>query len=173
MSADASGLSGTPTAATAASTDLQPDVQEAEHIIGIAREFTNDALDAARQICLAGVAIIWLFKLTVGTSNFVLPRALLFPTLFFLLGLGFNFVYFAGGALLWRLDYRFFQGGAELSARQRRVRDKILKVDKVGPAEIRTFAPTSYLFWGTILFSTLGSLSLLAFLANRILFAWG
>lgn len=147
-----------------------PDLEEAESILKVAGEFTNQALSASQQLCLAGLAVIWLFRVTAG-SNLALPAGLLWPTLLFTFGLGVNFCYWAGGALLWRLDYRFFRGGADLTPLQFRVRNAVLKVEKCGPAEIRTFGPTSFMFWTTLAATAAGWSTLLYYLGQRVFFA--
>ena len=150
--------------------DPPPDVNEAEEILKVAGKFTEEASKAARQMSLAGLAAIWLFNVSL-TDSFSLPKGLTLPTLLFIMALGLDFLYWAFGSLLWRLDYRFFQGGSGLKPWERRFRAVFLKIDRVGDAEVRTFAPTSLLFWGVLITSALGWLFLLAFLANRVLFS--
>jgi hypothetical protein len=146
------------------------DAEEAELIVGVAGDFTENALSSARRLSLAGLAAIWLFHISQAVG-FILPRGLAIPTLLFVLALGLEFLYWAVGALLWRMDFRFFKGAGSLKPWQLKLRALVLKVDDVDGAEVRTFTPTSVLFWGVLSTSLVGWLGLLIFLTNRVLFS--
>lgn len=145
------------------------EIHDAETVGGIAGEFTDNATKAARDLSLAGLAAVWLFKVSLS-SDFALPAGLALPTLFFVLALGLDFLYWSLGAILWRLDYRFFQDGIALKPWELKLRKVILKRDDFGSAEFRTLQPTSIILWLLLLSVLVGWLCLMYFLFGRVNF---
>ncbi len=71
--------------------------------------YTQKAGDIARQLSLAGVAIIWLFHTTVpGASNEInigIPIQFRLPVLLFVVSLGLDAVQYLVGSFLWGLAF--------------------------------------------------------------------
>jgi hypothetical protein len=61
---------------------------------------SGKASDATRQLALAGIAIVWIFKVQDAQSVSV-PRELLLPALFFVIGLALDLFQYAVAALIW------------------------------------------------------------------------
>ena len=68
--------------------------------------FSSKASDIARQISLAGVGLIWIFKSGTGTSLSLNP-SLLKAAFFIFLALLFDFMQYIIGATIWFLFFRY------------------------------------------------------------------
>src|SRR5215471_16547259 len=68
--------------------------------------FSSKASDIVRQISLAGVGLIWIFKSGTGTTLSLDPR-LLKAALFIFLALLIDFLHYILGATIWFLYYRY------------------------------------------------------------------
>lgn len=64
------------------------------------RDLSGRASDIARQLGLAGIALIWLFKFDTGGRQSI-PRDLVAPGILLVLSLGFDLAQYVFGALLW------------------------------------------------------------------------
>ena len=73
--------------------------------------FSGKASDIIRQLSLAGVGLIWVFK-SVGTSfsNLALDPALLKAALFIFVTLLFDFLQYLVGTGIWFAYYRYKEG---------------------------------------------------------------
>jgi hypothetical protein len=66
----------------------------------IANEYTAKASDITRQLSLAGIGIIWIFKNTDG-HHAILEPYLVIPLLFLALGLLFDLIHYFLGGWIW------------------------------------------------------------------------
>lgn len=64
--------------------------------------YTTQASAISRQLGLAGIAIIWLFKIGEG-PDYSLPGELVPPALMLVLGITFDLLHYVAGAILWQL----------------------------------------------------------------------
>ncbi|MEZ2441704.1 hypothetical protein AB6805_08275 [Chitinophaga sp. RCC_12] len=69
------------------------------------KKYTEKASEITRQLTLAGIAIIWLFKNT-GINQPILGKFLIFPLLFLSLGLIFDLLQYVVGGLTWICFFR-------------------------------------------------------------------
>lgn len=71
--------------------------------------YTQKAGDIARQLSIAGVAIIWLFHITVpdssGNINLGIPIQFKLPILLFVVSLGLDAAQYLAGSFLWGLAF--------------------------------------------------------------------
>ena len=61
---------------------------------------SGKASDATRQLALAGIAVVWIFKVQDG-QNISVPRELLAPALFFVVALALDLLQYALASLIW------------------------------------------------------------------------
>jgi hypothetical protein len=67
--------------------------------------YSGKASDLNRQLALAGIAVIWLFKKdTAGVLT--IPRDLVFPGIFIILSLMLDMLQYCVASLIWRYFYR-------------------------------------------------------------------
>lgn len=62
--------------------------------------FSGKASDAARQLAFGGLAIVWFFH-TQQKTGIVLPAALFWPAIAFVLALGLDLFHYAAASLIW------------------------------------------------------------------------
>jgi hypothetical protein len=67
--------------------------------------FSGKASDLNRQLALAGIAIIWLFKKD-NLSGLSIPRELLWPGVLIVLSLGLDMLHYVVASVIWRYFYR-------------------------------------------------------------------
>ena len=63
-------------------------------------EYTRKTSDIIRYLGLAGIAIIWIFRVE-STGEISLPRTLLFPAVLLILGLGFDLFQYLYASIAW------------------------------------------------------------------------
>jgi hypothetical protein len=68
-------------------------------------QFTSLASSTSRQLALAGIALIWVFK-TEGVNGYELPNALLIPTVGLIVSLGSDLLQYFSGSLIWGAFHR-------------------------------------------------------------------
>lgn len=68
--------------------------------------FTAKASDVSRQLALAGIAIIWIFKNPDGSDK-VIPQELTKPTFFLVSSLGVDLIQYLVGAIIWGLFFEY------------------------------------------------------------------
>jgi hypothetical protein len=136
------------------------------------------ASDLARQLALAGLAVIWIFK-TDTAGAFAVPHELSLPAFLMMLTLGADLMQFACAALLWGGFNRYKE--RELAATLKRLRAAGKTADeagvalneKWGPAQEFTAPPAMnypaiFFFWGKLVVVGIGYANLIQFLAARI-----
>ena len=77
--------------------------------------FSGKASDVARQLAFAGIAIVWIFKITEGESV-KLDQNLLVPTMLFSLSLLLDLMQYATAALTWGVFHRYQEKKPENTA---------------------------------------------------------
>ncbi len=75
---------------------------------------SEKASDATRQLALAGIAIVWIFKIQ-DAQNVSIPRELLVPSLFFVVALALDLLQYSLAAVIWEgfLHYHAAHGAKE------------------------------------------------------------
>lgn len=73
---------------------------------GAYEALSGKASDIVRQISLAGVGLIWVFKSVSGTSILLEPQ-LLRAAFFIFLTLAFDFLQYVVGTTIWFIYYRY------------------------------------------------------------------
>jgi hypothetical protein len=63
--------------------------------------FSGKLSDVNRQLCFAGIAVVWIFAIKDSTGHITLPGELTRPLYCFVLGLSFDLVHYAISALSW------------------------------------------------------------------------
>ena len=63
-------------------------------------QYTGKTSDIIRYLGLAGIAIIWIFRIE-GTDKVSLPQNLLFPIILLIIGLGFDLLQYIAGSIVW------------------------------------------------------------------------
>ncbi len=71
-------------------------------------EFSGKASDVARTASLAGIALIWVFKVD-GASIPCLPSELVLPAGLFALALAMDFLHYVVAAAIWGLFHRYHE----------------------------------------------------------------
>lgn len=59
-----------------------------------------------RQLCFAGIAVVWIFVLEGDSGEKILPSGLIFPLGAFVVGLGFDLMHYVSASLIWGLYHR-------------------------------------------------------------------
>jgi hypothetical protein len=63
-------------------------------------ELSGKASDFNRQIAFAGIAIIWLFKITTSNST-IIPKELILPVKLFVLALSLDLIHYVCSSTIW------------------------------------------------------------------------
>jgi len=69
-------------------------------------EFTGLTSSSCRQLALAGIAIIWIFK-TGAASGISIPSELLYPAIFFVISLAADLLQYFVASAIWGTFHRF------------------------------------------------------------------
>ena len=69
-------------------------------------DLSSKASDIVRQLSLAGIGLIWVFKVSAGTSTFALEPPLLRGMAFIFLALFFDLLQYLVGTVTWYLYFR-------------------------------------------------------------------
>lgn len=101
--------------------------------------FTGKASEIVRQLSLAGIAVVWIFKSTDGTS-FRLSTDLLIPSIAFLVSLGFDLAQYVVAATIWKKHYRSLEEQEIPAGTDREEHD-------FGPHDEKQERPIAVLFW--------------------------
>jgi|SRR5690554_15848 len=71
-------------------------------------QYTSLASTTSRQLALAGIALVWVFKIQ-GVSGFELPNALLLPLVGLILSLFFDLLQYCLGSIIWGSFHRYHE----------------------------------------------------------------
>jgi hypothetical protein len=67
--------------------------------------YSGKVSDITRQMALAGIAVVWIFKESAGTQ-YKISNELLIPSIGFLIALAFDLIQYVVGAVIWKRHYR-------------------------------------------------------------------
>lgn len=70
--------------------------------------FSGLASSTSRQLALAGIALIWVFK-TQGQAGYQLPNDLLLPALCLIVSLGSDLLQYVSGSMIWGSFHRYHE----------------------------------------------------------------
>ena len=111
--------------------------------------FSGKLSDISRQLCFAGIAVVWIFAVKEGSSSYHLPPELLWPLGFFVFGLALDLLHYGVAAASWGIIHRLKESSG------------------VGEeADIRTPAKINYVpvtfFWAKVCATLIGYVLLLS-----------
>lgn len=61
---------------------------------------SSKASEVARHLAFAGIAVIWIFKISDG-SKIILPNEFFLPLVFFCLALAFDLLHYVASTIIW------------------------------------------------------------------------
>jgi len=120
--------------------------------------FSGKASDVARQLSFAGIALVWIFKSTTP-SGLSLPKCLLWPALFFGIGLFTDLFQYVTGAVIWGFFYRHHE--------QKNPDDPTYNPDLYAPNWLHI--PITLFFWGKLTAIMAGYYFLIKYLITELL----
>src|SRR5680860_754515 len=68
--------------------------------------FTGKASEINRNLALAGIAIIWIFK-TTSETGIAIPQDLITPLIWLVISLSLDLLQYIVGGLIWLIFYRY------------------------------------------------------------------
>jgi len=71
-------------------------------------QYTSLASSTSRQLALAGIALVWVFK-TQGDNGYVLPNELLFPSICLIVSLGSDLLQYVTASITWGVFHRYHE----------------------------------------------------------------
>lgn len=71
-------------------------------------QYTSLASNGSRQLALAGIALVWVFK-TQGASGYTLPNELLIPSIALIVSLGSDLLQYVAGSVTWGIFHRYHE----------------------------------------------------------------
>ena len=119
--------------------------------------FTSKASDVNRQLALAGIAIIWLFKNPDGSIK-VIPEELSNPTFFLVSSLGVDLFQYLLGSIIWGLFFEY---------KEWQINNKKVKNENIKAPNIFSWTITG-LFFIKIVLMLIAYVYLFNFLKNKI-----
>lgn len=69
--------------------------------------FTGKASEISRNLAFAGIAIIWIFKITSKDGSLEIPSLLITPLIWLVITLALDLSQYISGGLIWLIYYRF------------------------------------------------------------------
>jgi hypothetical protein len=120
---------------------------------------TAKASEVNRQLALAGIAIIWIFK-NPETANTLIPATLVTPLFFFLLSLAIDLIHYVVGSIVWGL---FFE------IKERQVNKGTIQDDNIKAPNILSWILT-FIFFIKISSMIVGAYYLIMFIYPRFQF---
>lgn len=135
----------------------------------ISAKWTKEISTIVRQLALAGLAVIWLFKSDLH-NGFALQFDLLLPTILLIIALIFDFSHWALGAMVWSLDRRYHMQ-VDLNRIESLVVRMLFRTERVRGAVGFRLRPTLYLLIAEIAFIAMGYSALLVALWKLIFFS--
>jgi hypothetical protein len=89
-----------------------------------AHEFQGLASGLVRQLALAGIALIWIFKIDKPIEH-LLPNECYWPLLIFVLTLGFDFLQYFIPSIIWMFFFRYHEkknnGNVEIELKAKKI----------------------------------------------------
>lgn len=71
-------------------------------------QYTSLASSTSRQLALAGIALVWVFK-TQGVVGYKLPTDLFLPSIFLISSLASDLLQYISGSIIWGWFHRFHE----------------------------------------------------------------
>jgi hypothetical protein len=72
------------------------------------QEYSKAASDVTRELAFAGIAVIWIFRITNAASGVPgIPATLHLPLVLFVVALGLDLLHYATGTVIWGTFGRF------------------------------------------------------------------
>jgi hypothetical protein len=68
--------------------------------------YSSKASEISRQLCFAGIAVIWIFRTGDKTGGILFSNSLLWPLGGFVVSLAFDLLQYVAGAILWSRFHR-------------------------------------------------------------------
>jgi hypothetical protein len=128
-----------------------------------ADEYTAKASEITRQLILGGLAIIWLFKVSIdGTET--LDRFLLVPLICLSIALVADLLQYVWGGKIWKAF--FLQEETKAKANHNSDSSKELDPDIKAPKKLSK--PIYFFYWTKILLMLLSYLLLIVYLINKV-----
>ena len=100
---DGGGIQGAAPPATAPSSSMHLSDYKRDYY-----DFSGKASDVARSVAFAGVAIVWIFRVS-GSDGPKPPGSLLLPLALLAAGLGLDLLHYIWGAATWGLFHRYHE----------------------------------------------------------------
>lgn len=141
-----------------------------EAAIGSAKEASGKAADIARQLALAGIAVVWIFREVVPGGS-MLPEGLRVGLILLVATLGLDFLQYVAEFVGWD-----FSNYVRLERFERGARDRLLsffwrRQHLSGDEYIIESRPASFLFWAKVVTISVAYVLLLKFMLERTQFA--
>ena len=103
--------------------------------------YSGKASEIVRQLGLAGIAVIWVFKNSDISKEKLIPNDLSLPAALIVIGLGLDLLHYIAGTLIWGTYHR--------------------KKEKEGISEVDEIDVTRYINWPTLFFFILKIVSII------------
>ena len=72
-------------------------------------QYSGLASSATRQLALAGIALIWVFKTQSDNGTYILPNTLIYPAIGLIVSLGSDLLQYVFGTVIWGLFHRYHE----------------------------------------------------------------
>ncbi|MEZ5919099.1 MAG: hypothetical protein R3D66_04055 [Alphaproteobacteria bacterium] len=120
--------------------------------------FSASLSGVSRQLCFAGIAIIWVFSVDGDNGQHFLRKDLMFPLGFFVLGLALDLMHYIAASAIWGMFHRI--------------------KEKSGVGEKKDFGAPRWInwfpcicFWGKALSTIIGYVILLSMIGTLVITA--
>ena len=120
--------------------------------------FSASASSSARQLAMAGIAMLWVFKVSSGEANYTLPSQLFLPAVFLICALASDLLQYLIATVTWGMFHRYHEKKAADND------NPILK------APVYLSAPIYLFFYLKILFVLVAYSLMLRFAGSEITF---
>jgi hypothetical protein len=119
--------------------------------------FSSKASEVNRQLALAGVAIVWIFKNPEGSAK-LLPEGLIMPLIFLIISLSIDLLHYLIGTIIWGIYFEY----KEYQVNKGKIQDGNIKAPN-----ILSYIITA-LFFLKIIAMCVAYIQLLQFLSGKI-----
>ncbi len=118
-------------------------------------EYSRKTSEITRYLGLAGIGVIWIFRVQAG-DKVSLPRELILPTALLIIGLALDLIQYIAGSLIWGIYGRF---------KERRVGGE--QDEFKAPRELNW--PTLFFFWLKLVPITVAYYLIISFLCKTFM----
>lgn len=119
--------------------------------------FTSKASEVNRQLAIAGIAVIWIFK-NPENSLTLLPTTLIKPLEYLIISLGIDLIQYVLGSIIWGLYFEY---------KERQVNQNIITNDNIKAPNIFSWSIT-FLFFIKVVAMFLAYKELLSFFGTKL-----